>query len=102
MSTAFSGLYRKNCLCASGCTSQYALQQCTAHLKVVDALKTYFEFGCFCPGQLEAVLPALYGRDVFVRIPTGGRKSLCMFLVALSYDSDTLGRDHKSIDRSHG
>ena len=91
MSRAFSGLCRKNCLCASGCTSQDALQQCTAHLKVVDALKTYFEFGCFRPGQLEAVLPALHGRDVFVRIPTGGGKSLCMFLVALSYDSDTLG-----------
>ena len=60
MSRAFSGLCRKNCLCASGCTSQDALQQCTVHLKIVDALKTYFEFGCFRPGQLEAVLPALH------------------------------------------
>ena len=57
----------------------------------MEALKTYFEFGCFRPGQLEAVLLALHGRDVFVRIPTGGGKSLCMFLVALSYESDTLG-----------
>ena len=91
MSVASSGLCSKDCLCASGSTSQDALQNCTAYQKAVNALETYFKFANFRPGQLEAVLPALHGKDVFVRIPTGGGKSLCMYIVALSHEPHKVG-----------
>ena len=74
----------QDCLCATGCTSPEALQQCSVYPRVTSALKMYFRFSTFCPGQLEASLPALHGRNTFVRLPTGGGKSLCMFLVVLS------------------
>ena len=51
----------------------------------------HFKFRSFRPGQLAALLPVLHGRDTFVRLPTGGGKSLCMFLVALAHEPDTLG-----------
>ena len=93
----------KDCVCASGCTSQNALQQCTAYPSVTNALKTYFDFRCFHPGQLVAILPVLHGRDVFVRIPTGGGKSLCMFLVPLSHEPGVLGVIISPLySRSHG
>ena len=47
-----------------------------------------FGLSSFRPGQLESVLPALHGYDVFVKMATGAGKSLCMFLVPLAY-SDT-------------
>jgi bloom syndrome protein len=39
----------------------------------------YLKFNNFRPGQLEALLPAVHGRDVFVWMPTGGGKSLYVF-----------------------
>ena len=78
-------------MCATGCTSRDALQYCIAYPKVLNTLNTYFKFRSFRPGQLAALLPVLHGRDTFIRLPTGGGKSLCMFLVALSHEPDTLG-----------
>ena len=79
------------CACASGCISGDALQRCTVYPKVHCCLVEYFKLREFRTGQLEAVLAVLHGRDVFVRLPTGGGKSLCMFLVPLVIGRNTLG-----------
>ena len=78
-------------MCASDSTCQEALQKCAAYHKALNALETYFKFANFRPGQLEAVIPALHGKYVFVIIPTGGGKSLCMYLVTLSHEPDKIG-----------
>ena len=49
-----------------------------------DALLAHFGFGEFRPGQREAVLAALDGRDSLVVMPTGGGKSLCYQLPGIA------------------
>ena len=53
--------------------------------KLKEALQGHFKFR---PGQLEALLPVVH---VFVRMPTGGRKSLRMFLVPLAVNKKAIG-----------
>ena len=48
-----------------------------------DALKHFFGYESFRPGQREIVEAALDRRDVMVIMPTGGGKSLCFQLPAL-------------------
>jgi len=47
------------------------------------ALKKYFGFDSFRPGQESVVRDVLAGRDVMALMPTGGGKSLCFQLPAL-------------------
>ena len=53
-----------------------------------EVLRKYFSYSSFRDGQLEALLPLLHGRDVFVHMATG---SLCMFLAPLATSEDAKG-----------
>ena len=48
-----------------------------------QALKHFFGYDCFRPGQREIVEAALEQRDMMIVMPTGGGKSLCFQLPAL-------------------
>ena len=65
--------------------------QCIAQVKLKEVLSNVFHRESFRPGQLEALLPVAHGRDVFVHMPTGGGKSVCMYLVALALSSEAMG-----------
>lgn len=65
-------------------------EQCAAYSSLCSALHHHFGFDSFKPGQLEALLPALHGRDTYVRIATGGGKSLCMFLAPLASSASAI------------
>src|SRR2546421_5043565 len=54
------------------------------------ALRDHFGFPAFRPGQREACMAALAGRDVLVVMPTGSGKSLCYQLPALVRDDLTV------------
>lgn len=47
------------------------------------ALKHYFGYDSFRPGQKQIVEQALQNRDQLIVMPTGGGKSLCFQLPAL-------------------
>ena len=55
----------------------------------------YFGFSSFRTGK-QAASSALHGRDVFVRVATGGGKSLSMFLVPLTYSNEAVWGHYKS------
>ncbi|MEQ8963784.1 MAG: DEAD/DEAH box helicase, partial [Coleofasciculus sp. C2-GNP5-27] len=48
-----------------------------------DALKQFFGYDTFRPGQQQIVEEALQNRDLLIIMPTGGGKSLCFQLPAL-------------------
>ena len=78
-------------LCANKdcpCYSCYAAgSDCSACMNLQTTLQSVFGFTSFCSGQLDAIVPALHGRDTFVQMATGGGKSICMFIVPLLYSS---------------
>lgn len=57
---------------------------CDVKARLYSALRSYFKFDEFRPGQLESLVPLLHGKDVFIRLATGSGKSLCMFLAPLA------------------
>ena len=77
-------------LCSNHCDGQSS-SGCVAREKLTRSLEVHFGFKALRQGQLEGVLPVAHGKDVFVRMPTGGGKSLCMFLLPLSVSSTAMG-----------
>jgi len=59
-------------------------------VELLGALKRHFGYHQFRPLQREIIQDALAGRDVFVLMPTGGGKSLCFQLPALTRDGLTI------------
>lgn len=55
-----------------------------------EALKFYFGYDAFRPGQREIVEAAIARRDQLVIMPTGGGKSICYQLPALLMDGVTI------------
>lgn len=49
----------------------------------LEALRRYFGFSDFRPGQWDAISAIIEGRDTLVLMPTGGGKSMCFQLPAL-------------------
>lgn len=64
---------------------------CRCRSRLHGVLHKYFGFSSFRPGQMEASLSVLHGKDVFVRMATGSGKTLCMFLGALAKSDKALG-----------
>lgn len=64
---------------------------CVAFNKLHQTLRNVFGFIDFRPGQLESILLALHGKGTFVQMPTGAGKSLCMFMVPLTYSEAAVG-----------
>lgn len=54
-------------LCGNDCvvSERLSLDDCVGYKKLRDALEVHFKYNDFRPGQLEALLPAVHGRDVF-------------------------------------
>jgi ATP-dependent DNA helicase RecQ len=57
---------------------------------LLPPLKRYFGFTSFRPLQEEIIRDSLAGKDVFALLPTGGGKSLCFQLPALTRDGLTV------------
>ena len=75
----------------TGILRQGCCSRCLAKDRITATLHTDFCYTEFRPGQDEALLAVLYGRDVFVRMATGAGKSLTMFLAPLSHSEKAVG-----------
>ena len=83
-------LCRSDCPVWLGGSTSSGSEVCMAQQKLEGALHSTFRHTSFPPGQLEALLSISHGKDVFVCMPTGGGKSLCMFLVPVSVGSGAI------------
>ena len=66
------------------------VDSCPAVAKLRTALVSYFHHDSFRPGQLEAMLAVMHGNDVLVKLPTGGGKTMCMYLPPLATNTTSM------------
>ena len=59
--------------------------------QLYTTLERVFGHSEFRPGQLDAAVNAMHGRDVFVQMCTGAGKTLCMFLPPLAMSESSIG-----------
>ena len=64
---------------------------CVALQRLKTVLWSVFGYTEFRPGQLQAMLPLLHGKDGIVKMGTGAGKSLCMFMVPLAHSETAMG-----------
>lgn len=57
-------------------------------MKLQLALQCHFKHDSF---RMEAIVPAVHGKDVFVRMATGSGKTLCMLLPPLAASASAMG-----------
>src|SRR5438309_9653881 len=62
----------------------------SADVDLLALLKKYFGFKAFRPLQEQIIRDSLKGKDVFALLPTGGGKSLCFQLPAMTRPGLTL------------
>ena len=86
-----AGVCSSLCPLHTGLPSAMESGSCLAFNKLHQTLRSVFGFTNFHPGQLESMLPALHGKDTFVQMATGAGKSLCMFMVPLTYSETAVG-----------
>ena len=92
-SAAEQSLTRCFCTCTCYVTPagpQETSSFCEMYDKLHNSLQKYFSFSSFRDGHLEALIPLLHGRDVFVRMATGSGKSICLFLRPLALSDTTI------------
>lgn len=77
------------CPLSRGLANQQA--HCSVAERLQGCLEKYFQHSSFRPGQLASTAAILHGRDVFVRMATGGGKSLCIFLPPLAVSDTAMG-----------
>ena len=95
-SSSSAVMSRQMRVCGSACFTtegnwQSGSTQCLAKEKLEAALLKYFKYTTFRPGQLDALLAVMHGKDVLVRMATGAGKSLCMFLAPLALSETAVG-----------
>jgi superfamily II DNA helicase RecQ len=64
--------------------SEISSSSCPAVTQLYKTLREVFGHSEFRPGQLNAAVNAMHGRDVFVQRSTGAGKTRCMFLPPLA------------------
>lgn len=74
---------------------------CNTKVKLEAALQKHFRFDRFRRGQLDALLPAMHGRDVFVHMATGSGKTLYVF-GSTCLKLFCQGSHNQSLDWAHG
>ena len=77
-------------LCSAACPLAGAnlsapREGCVAYSSLCTALHRHFGFSSFKAGQLEAL------KDTYIRMATGGGKSLCMYLAPLASSMSAVG-----------